>query len=65
MNEDVDKVIDEIRDRGERLLDEVTALSDRDQQELFAHLEAVKARQDATLAIIEQMIKKREDDVEG
>lgn len=60
MSDEVDKVIAEITGRGERLLDALASIHDRDSKELLEHLEAIKAQQDTTLKVMDEIMN-RED----
>jgi|GEM_PF-6030964 len=59
--DDVHKVAEEIRQRGERLLDEFEALRLQDLDALMPDLVAIRIQQDKVIQALEE-IKNREDE---
>lgn len=55
--DEIKKTVDEICKRGEQILDAYEEISDRDKANLLPHLEAIKNRQDTTLAILDEIRK--------
>ena len=56
--DDVEKVVKEICERGERILDEFEQLSKKDREEVLPQLEAIRDRENDTLAILDEIQKR-------